>query len=315
MIILLGIDSIDNTLIKIIDCLEFLGVKNYIKINQNDLFSERVLLKLNNFSVEFDNVTIDLTKKNSIFFWKSEYKSIDLSRRGSAVNASSDEYNLTLDNIFDFLSHINTINNYSNSQVSKFNQLIEAKKVGLKIPQTYLLNHKKDLFQIKKENINIISKGFEAHTIIEDDKTFITYTCEIIQKDIEALNDYFFPSIIQNKIIKDAEIRVIYFYGKTYPVAILSQQNQMTETDYRNYDISNPNIRVKFKLPNYIETKIIHLMKKLNLNFGSLDLIKTLDNEYIFLEVNTMGQFESIAKIYNIDIHMMIAEKLIELNQ
>lgn len=147
MIILLGIDSIDNTLIKIIDCLEFLGVKNYIKINQNDLFSERVLLKLNNFSVEFDNVTIDLTKKNSIFFWKSEYKSIDLSRRGSAVNASSDEYNLTLDNIFDFLSHINTINNYSNSQVSKFNQLIEAKKVGLKIPQTYLLNHKKDLFQ------------------------------------------------------------------------------------------------------------------------------------------------------------------------
>ncbi len=52
-------------------------------------------------------------------------------------------------------------------------------------------------------------------------------------------------------------------------------------------------------------------MKKLNLDTGSIDLIKDLSGNYYFLEVNPQGQFGGM-KEYGLDIEKNIAEYLIQ---
>jgi glutathione synthase/RimK-type ligase-like ATP-grasp enzyme len=56
-------------------------------------------------------------------------------------------------------------------------------------------------------------------------------------------------------------------------------------------------------------------MKKLDLNCGSIDLIKGCDGKYYFLEVNPTGQFGMIDFPCNYGLHRKVAEKLIEFDK
>lgn len=51
-------------------------------------------------------------------------------------------------------------------------------------------------------------------------------------------------------------------------------------------------------------------MKMLKLESGSLDFIVTPDNEYYFLEVNPVGQFNFVSEICNYHIEKHIAKTL-----
>lgn len=75
--------------------------------------------------------------------------------------------------------------------------------------------------------------------------------------------------------------------------------------------VSKPNRIVPYLLPKDIENKLKNMFKSLNLNCGSLDLIKTPSQEYYFLEVNPFGQFDMLSKACNYSIEKCIAKKLI----
>ncbi|KAF2516652.1 ATP-grasp domain-containing protein [Flavobacterium foetidum] len=98
-------------------------------------------------------------------------------------------------------------------------------------------------------------------------------------------------------------------------MAIFSQSNPQTRLDFRAYDWDNPNRFIPYQLPEHIEAKIEMLMKNLNLNTGSIDLIKSSTNgDYYFLEVNPSGQFGMTAFPCNFPLHKIVAENLILLN-
>ena len=48
-------------------------------------------------------------------------------------------------------------------------------------------------------------------------------------------------------------------------------------------------------------------MKLLNLNSGSLDLIRAADGKYVFLEINPVGQFGMVSYPCNYNIEKEIA--------
>jgi glutathione synthase/RimK-type ligase-like ATP-grasp enzyme len=48
---------------------------------------------------------------------------------------------------------------------------------------------------------------------------------------------------------------------------------------------------VAHQLPEQIEEKLLHFMQKLNLIYGAIDMRLTPDGKYVFLEVNTAGQW------------------------
>ncbi len=56
--------------------------------------------------------------------------------------------------------------------------------------------------------------------------------------------------------------------------------------------------------------KLDTLMSHININSGSIDMILTPELDYVFLEVNPIGQFAQISKFCNFHIHKYIAEHL-----
>ena len=90
-------------------------------------------------------------------------------------------------------------------------------------------------------------------------------------------------------------------------MAIFSQQKESTSIDFRNYDVKNPNRYVPFSIPKSIESKLKLFMKKLDLKTGSIDLIVTPNDEYVFLEVNPVGQFDFVSVNCNYYIEKEIA--------
>mgnify|MGYP000874440113 CR=1 FL=1 len=94
-------------------------------------------------------------------------------------------------------------------------------------------------------------------------------------------------------------------------MAIFSQNNPKTQIDFRNYDYDKPNRLNPFKIPIEISNKIIKLMKKLKIICGSIDMIYTPKGEYVFLEVNPIGQFQWLSQNCNYYIEREIANHLI----
>ncbi|SJL19874.1 hypothetical protein PGIN_3-3_00944 [Porphyromonas gingivalis] len=117
--------------------------------------------------------------------------------------------------------------------------------------------------------------------------------------------------MVQKAIPKQFEVRVFFLMGECFSMAIMSQDDENTETDYRKYNFDNPNRFLPFQLPKNIEDKVVDLMAELSLNTGSIDFILTPENEYIFLEVNPTGQFGMVDYSCNYGLHEKVANILI----
>ncbi len=111
-------------------------------------------------------------------------------------------------------------------------------------------------------------------------------------------------------IEKAYEIRVFILGDKLFSMAIFSQKNEQTKTDSRKYDYHNPNRMVPYLLPNLIERKLKALFKQLSLGTGSVDLIKSKNNEYYFLEINPDGQYGFMSETCNYNLDYEIANYL-----
>ena len=66
-----------------------------------------------------------------------------------------------------------------------------------------------------------------------------------------------------------------------------------------------------FKLPDDIEEKLDKLYKKLDLNTGSADFIVDKEGNYVFLEINPVGQFQMTSLPCNYNLEQKIANYLV----
>lgn len=199
-------------------------------------------------------------------------------------------------------------------EVNKFDVLRIAKNTGIDIPKSILTNSKSKLIDFYNDcNGEIISKmhNMLLCDINETYSTYATYTEKIEMSFINNLPEYFFIAHFQEKLEKKYEIRSFYLDGEIFSMAMFSQKNEQTSVDFRRYNRDSMNRRVTYKLPSAIEDNIRLLMQKLNLNCGSLDIVKTKDR-YVFLEVNPVGQFGFLTGACNYHLHKKIAEYLIQ---
>ncbi|MBC8757137.1 hypothetical protein H2O64_20880 [Kordia sp. YSTF-M3] len=195
----------------------------------------------------------------------------------------------------------------------KIDYLLLAKKVNLKIPDTLVTTSKEKLYLFFDKHASIITKDLRYPIRVNSENFKITSagTTVITAKMLSEMKNNFAPSLFQERIDKQYEIRIFFFKDKLYPMAILSQNDESTSLDYRNYNNLKPNRNVPVLLPSKIEEKVINFIKSSELNTGSIDLILSTNNEYIFLEVNPQGQFDWVSKNCNYYIEKDIAEYLI----
>ena len=119
-----------------------------------------------------------------------------------------------------------------------------------------------------------------------------------------------FPSLFQELVEKEYELRVFYINRTFYSMAIFSQLDKQTSIDFRNYNRQKPNRTVPYQLPLHIEKKLLQLIDHFEFTTGSIDIIKSISGEYIFLENNPVGQFGMTSSPCNYRLEKIVAKHL-----
>lgn len=301
--------------------------KKYIRINEN---AEIKLLK-----IDLPNVIIEVRHNNKCdvinfakitsYWYRRGYFKQSLIEKISCQDAYlENEINKFVSeemfSLNQFLTRFtkqirNSIGHFSFNFTNKIENLFIANSVGLKTPKTLITNNKKDLSEWCEKNKlsknKIVSKCINrAVNFKYNNKYARSFTSIISENDIKEMPNIFFPTLFQEKIEKIVDIRCFYLNGETYAMAIFSQNDIKTKIDFRNYNLSKPNRCNHFTLPSQIKKKIQCLMEVLGMNCGSLDIVLNKSKEYIFLEINPVGQFGMVSYPMNYMLEKLIAKSL-----
>lgn len=197
-------------------------------------------------------------------------------------------------------------------RLNKLDVLSLAASIGFSVPRSAVVSSKTGLRQCKEEWGRIITKSMHEGISVNASGVLINgqRTEEITEEVLQSMADSFFPSLVQQLIEKQFEIRVFFFRQQFYALATFTQHNAKSLIDGRAIDIQRPNRQVPYLLPDEVRTQISTLMEKLRLDYGSLDLIYTTDNDYCFLEVNPYGQYGFLSEAGNYGIEKEIAAYL-----
>ncbi|MCL2597661.1 MAG: grasp-with-spasm system ATP-grasp peptide maturase [Paludibacter sp.] len=293
---------------------------NFLRINSFDLLNDNLFFDITTESIAIGSNKLEVQDIKSVWFrkfgfFKKSYQA-DVIKKHLKTNeyqGLSAEFSKALE-IFENL--FTTAFWLTNPKILPLNKILilqTAQKFGFKIPHTYLVNNKKHLLEIAKKEKSIISKSInDPTTIVLENVKYSMYTTVLNDSDIEYLPEHFMPSMIQECIEKQYEVRTFYICGQCFSMAIMSQSNIQTDIDFRKYNLDMPNRFVPYKLPNEMENKISNLMNEIGLNTGSLDFIVDKNGDYVFLEINPTGQFGMVDFSCNYGLHRKVAEILIE---
>lgn len=258
------------------------------------------------------NGKINLNNVKSIWFHGGtlDYERTDSQELDELLN---ENLNLVIDGMLN-CKPVNKIGSLKNNKnANKINNLLAAKNIGIRIPETLITSCKKTLVKFikKNENIGVISKRindfdsyFENDYLFDNSKTFL-----ITNKILKDLPFFFGLSLFQKRIKKKYEVRVVYFNRGFSASAIFDNSNNI---DYRSNlnNITNKPRIVPYNLPSEIEKKLQELVTLLDYSFCSIDLIYDINDRYVFLEINPAGHIGYISSACNFYLERDFAEYL-----
>lgn len=322
MILILS-EQTDTTTDIVCSWLKYYGC-NYLRINEENAHNLGVEVRFEGGQLEVlyaDSSNVYDLSDIEICWYRRGFLRFHVEKQLPHANDSTNESIVrflnnegrTLENfLYHSLGKKVSINHPSNYNFNKLIALHEATDIGFKIPNTLLCRHSADLKKFVDENGSCITKSIQDIMPIRyGNRNLSAGKIERVEKCKFAHSDYWY-SLFQKEINKRYELRIFYWLGKMYTMAIFSQLDPDSTLDFREVDVNgaHPNRMVPYKLPRIVRLKIDKLMKKLNLESGSIDMIVTPDNEYYFLEVNPVGQFNFVSELCNYYIENNIAISL-----
>jgi hypothetical protein len=170
-------------------------------------------------------------------------------------------------------------------------QLIEAAQVGFAIPPTLFSNDPARIraFLTKHAGETVFKSFYQAHWETANGMAQL-FTSDVGLEDLPE-DDLLQVSagIFQRKVAKQYELRVTAIGTQLFTAKLYSQESTLGRGDWRR---AGSSLRVETtELPAAVAARCRALMQRLGLVFGCFDLIVTPEDEYVFLEVNPMGQF------------------------
>jgi glutathione synthase/RimK-type ligase-like ATP-grasp enzyme len=164
-------------------------------------------------------------------------------------------------------------------------QLRVAAEVGLRTPRTVMTSDPAVAREfVARQGIGkTIFKTFSCtHAIWRETRLVRETELDILDEVRHA------PVIFQEYIAGAADLRITVVGDKMFPAAIHS-----FGTDYEvDFRMSLGQCRTEpTELPPHVSDALMKLMRRLGLVYGAIDVRRTPDGEYVFLEVNTAGEF------------------------
>lgn len=188
-----------------------------------------------------------------------------------------------------------SVNDYSaalNAE-NKIPQLQAAKAVGFDLPETLVSNDPGHIkaFLRQHQDQGTVFKMFESITWDEPETLATVYTHQVTLADLPSDRMLqLSPAIFQAYVPKAFELRVTCMGDQQFAVRLDSQGTREGEIDWRLEPIESLPM-APVDLPEDVAQRCRALMRRLGLVFGCFDFIVTPSGEYVFLEINQMGQF------------------------
>ena len=319
MILLLSASS-DTNIDYVITWLKHYRCK-YVRLNADEIIENKISLSpidkelfINDNRIPIEDINVVWFRKFGGFSKTNYYHNIKNIIHPFDIQQLSQEYNAILSAIISLLKNKKWLTKPWLASVNKLNILSLAYDFGLTTPKSWVISTKEQLTTLLESGVELISKSIYEPLFIQVENGFYSMFTKQVQ-NLRILPETFFPSLVQEKIPKEYEIRVFYINGTFYSMAIFSQSNKLTEMDFRKYDTSNPNRRVPYELPDNIKEKLHNMLTKMELNCCSIDLIRSSkDGRYYFLEINPTGEFGMTSMPCNYMAYKKIAQTLIEMD-
>ena len=184
-------------------------------------------------------------------------------------------------------------------------QLRVAQDVGLSIPDTLITNEPDEarLFLDRHGYRNVIFKSFSA-TPTEWRETRLVGEPELRLLD----NVRYAPVIFQEYIEAVYDVRITVVGSELFAAAIHARETAYP-VDFR-MDMSHATVE-PVDLPVDVQAGLLDLMSRLGLVYGAIDVRRTPDDRWVFLEVNPAGQWLFIETLTGQPISRALASTLI----
>ncbi len=210
------------------------------------------------------------------------------------------------------LKDMNHIGSYVENYLNKLNILRKAILAGLKVPNTMITSNRQTALRFcNSHNRNVITKAIRERLQVNfAGMNYYANTTLLNYDTIKRFPSKFTPALFQECLLKKYELRIFYLDEICYSSAIFSQNDHKTAIDFRNYNHDKPNRVCPYILPTEVSIKLCKLMTSLGFRSGSIDMVVDVNQEYIFLEVNPIGQFKQVSAPCNYHLEKLIFSKL-----
>lgn len=186
---------------------------------------------------------------------------------------------------------------------NKLLQLKYASELGFLYPKTLVSNTNN--LNLDPKRIYIV-KSLDTALLKTEDKEAFVYSTKVKGYEILEANLKISPVVIQDYISPKIDVRVTVIGNKVYAAKIV-QNNEGIDGDWR---LQKNNLSyIPINLPDDIKNKCIELVKKLDLAFGGIDLIKS-GEDYYFIEINPTGEWAWLVDTAGFNIYEGICDYL-----
>lgn len=244
---------------------------------------------------------------DSVWFRRTKYPELPDTMDASSANYCYIELDAYFSNLWETISADKWLSKPSSiyRAENKILQLKEASELGFNTPDTIIptsFEELKSFFDKCQEKI--IIKPLFDNKLINNNSQSLIFTTLVSREDIESFKTHYnLPSIYQEYIEKEIEIRVTIVGNDCFAAYVESQVDEETKIDWRRKKKKFK----EFELPDEIKQKCFKLIEKLNISFGAIDLILDKSGKFIFLEINPNGQWAWIES----DTDLKISDSII----
>ena len=195
----------------------------------------------------------------------------------------------------------------------KASQLGRAKALGFELAPTIVGNDPQEFLDLyRAENGRLISKIIGALALRSRmGSEFMRYTNTVSPRDVLSARSLAHgPVVLQAYVPKQLEVRVTVVGDRVFAAEIHSQATNRTRFDWRRYDLAATPHR-PHTLPADVARRCVQLVEQYKLSYGTIDLILTPDGRYVFLELNSAGEYGWIEQLTGLNISDAIADYLL----
>lgn len=168
----------------------------------------------------------------------------------------------------------------------KVYQIRVASDVGLEVPNSCISSQSSVIRRFMQPGLQYICKPVSNGLVTTPQNDYSIYTRIVSLEEFE--DDITFPVFVQQRVMKASDIRVSIVGSRMFSAEITSVDPE-SSVDWR-MQASEVAYR-EITLPPEIERSLLSLMRRLRLHFGAVDLVRTIDDKWYFLEVNPAGEW------------------------